>query len=96
MGEGLIQTIDNSAVTWTRTQCNAPPARRPVSGWYSLTECELRVAELVSHGHTYRAIGERLYVSRRTVETHVAHAFTKLGVESKAALASAYVIRFGA
>jgi DNA-binding CsgD family transcriptional regulator len=73
----------------------APPAPRPLSGWRSLTASELRVAELVSQGLTYRAIGERLFVSRRTVETHVAHVFVKLGVRSKAELASAYVIRFG-
>ena len=64
-------------------------------GWDSLTERELRVAELVSHGLRYREIGERLYVSRRTVETHVAHVFVKLDVQSKAGLAAAYVMRFG-
>lgn len=69
---------------------------RPRAGWGSLTESELRVAELASRGLTYRAIGERLYVSRRTVETHVAHVFVKLNVRSKAELASAYAIRFGA
>jgi DNA-binding CsgD family transcriptional regulator len=73
----------------------APPTPRPLAGWRSLTTAELRVAELVSQGLTYRAIGERLYVSRRTVETHVAHVFVKLGVRSKAELASAYVLRFG-
>lgn len=73
----------------------ASPERRPTTGWDSLTESELRVAGLVSEGLTYRAIGERLFVSRRTVETHVAHVFAKLEVRSKAALASAYVLRFG-
>jgi DNA-binding CsgD family transcriptional regulator len=74
----------------------AAPRPRPATGWDSLTESERRVAELVSHGLTYGAIGERLYVSRRTVETHVAHVFLKLGVGSKAELASAYVARHGA
>lgn len=74
----------------------ATPSPRPLTGWGSLTESELRIAELVSHGLTYRAIGERLFVSRRTVETHVAHVFVKLAVRSKAELASAFVIRFGA
>ncbi len=73
-----------------------PPAPRPLTGWGSLTKSELKVAELVSHGLTYRAIGERLFVSRRTVETHVAHVFGKLDVRSKSELASAYVARFGA
>jgi len=58
-----------------------------MSGWDSLSPTELRVTELVVEGLTYREIGERLGISRRTVETHVAHVFTKLGVASRSALA---------
>lgn len=75
---------------------DAASAPRPLTGWESLTSSELRVAELVSQGLTYRAIGERLFVSRRTVETHVAHVFVKLNVRSKAELAAAYAVRFRA
>jgi DNA-binding CsgD family transcriptional regulator len=52
-----------------------------------------RVVELVAAGHTYREIGERLFISRRTVETHVAHVFTKLNLKSKTELAEAYSTR---
>lgn len=33
-------------------------------------------------------VGERLYISRRTVQTHVVHIFMKLGVSSRAQLAA--------
>lgn len=66
---------------------------RPVTGWDSLTAAERAVVELVAEGHTYRDVAERLYVSRRTVETHVAHVFTKIGVSSKAELIGSYLRR---
>jgi DNA-binding CsgD family transcriptional regulator len=67
-----------------------PAAPRPTFGWGSLTEAERRVVDLASTGLTYREIGEQLFISRRTVETHVAHVFTKLGVRNKAQLALAF------
>jgi DNA-binding CsgD family transcriptional regulator len=62
--------------------------RRPESGWESLTKSEHRVAALVAEGLTNPEIGERLFVSRRTVETHVSHAFRKLGLSSRTQLAA--------
>jgi DNA-binding NarL/FixJ family response regulator len=44
--------------------------------------------DLVAEGLSNPQIGERLYVSPRTVQTHVAHVFTKLGVASRAQLAA--------
>ncbi|MGH9223682.1 MAG: helix-turn-helix domain-containing protein, partial [Acidimicrobiales bacterium] len=58
------------------------------TGWESLTETELRVAGLAAAGLTNRQIGERLFVSPRTVETHLGHAFAKLGVATRAHLAA--------
>jgi DNA-binding CsgD family transcriptional regulator len=63
--------------------------RRPTSGWESLTPTEARVVELVASGLTNREIAEQLFVSRYTVETHVKHVFTKLGVSSRIELAAA-------
>lgn len=64
-------------------------ARRPHPrvGWESLTDAELRVAALVAEGLTYREIAQRLSISKRTVETHVAHALAKLGRSSRRELA---------
>jgi DNA-binding CsgD family transcriptional regulator len=64
------------------------PRRRPQLGWESLTPTEGQVVDLVAEGLSNPQIGERLYVSPRTVQTHVAHVFTKLGVASRAQLAA--------
>jgi DNA-binding CsgD family transcriptional regulator len=73
-----------------------PATRRPARpdhGWEALTDAEERVVALVADGLTYRAIGEALVVSRRTVESHVASAFRKLDVHSRTALAEQYRAR---
>jgi len=54
----------------------------------TLTARELEIAELVAQGLTSQAIADRLYVSRRTVDTHVSRAFRKTGVSSRTALAA--------
>jgi DNA-binding CsgD family transcriptional regulator len=60
--------------------------RRARHGWGSLTSTELAVVSLVAEGLTNREAGQRLFISPRTVETHVSHVFTKLGLTSRAAL----------
>jgi DNA-binding NarL/FixJ family response regulator len=67
----------------------ARPRRSALSGPGALTPAEHRVAELAAHGHGNRAIAERLYVTPRTVETHLTHAFAKLDIRSRAELAAA-------
>ena len=61
---------------------------RPRVGWASLTPAELRVAALVAEDLTYREIGERMFLSRRTVENHVARMFAKLGISARRDLAA--------
>src|SRR6516162_6214892 len=51
--------------------------RRPSFGWDSLTPTELEVARLAAAGLTNPVIGERLFISRGTVKTHLLHVFTK-------------------
>jgi DNA-binding CsgD family transcriptional regulator len=67
----------------------ARPRRLTVSGRDSLTPSELRVAELATEGQTNREIAQRLFVTQKTVETHLGHVFRKLGLESRAQLAFA-------
>jgi DNA-binding CsgD family transcriptional regulator len=62
--------------------------QRPQQGWESLTPTERAVADLVAEGLSNPQIAERLFVSRRTVQTHVAHAFSKLDIGSRAQLAA--------
>ncbi len=53
----------------------------------TLTSRELEVAELVAEGLTNREIGARLFISIRTVTSHLDHIYTKLGLSSRDALA---------
>ena len=62
--------------------------RRPSKGWESLTPTEIEVVLLVTQGLTNVEIGRRLFISRRTVETHLSHIFAKLGVSSRVQLAA--------
>ncbi|MBE1470282.1 DNA-binding CsgD family transcriptional regulator [Kibdelosporangium phytohabitans] len=52
-----------------------------------LTPHELNIAQLAAEGLTNREIGQRLYLSHRTVGTHLHRIFPKLGVSSRADLA---------
>jgi len=58
-------------------------------GWASLTATEVRVAGLVRDGLTNREIATRLFVSPRTVQTHVAHILQKTGLRSRVDVARA-------
>jgi pimeloyl-ACP methyl ester carboxylesterase/DNA-binding CsgD family transcriptional regulator len=62
--------------------------RRVRSGWESLTEAELTVVGLIGHGMTNPQMAERLFVSPRTVQTHVAHIMVKLGMDRRAEIAA--------
>ena len=64
-------------------------------GWEALTATERDVARLAAQGLTNRQIGARLYVSPRTVETHLSHVFQKLSLSTRVELA-AEVTRLGA
>jgi DNA-binding CsgD family transcriptional regulator len=61
----------------------ARPRRTALSGIDALTPAEHRVATLAAGGRGNREIAEQLYVTRRTVETHITHIFQKLGITSR-------------
>jgi DNA-binding CsgD family transcriptional regulator len=61
--------------------------KRPTSGWASLTPTERDVVRLVSEGLGNNDIAARLFVSPRTVQTHLTHVYTKLGLTSRVQLA---------
>jgi DNA-binding CsgD family transcriptional regulator len=61
--------------------------KRPASGWGSLTPTELDVVRLVSEGLANNDVAARLFVSPRTVQTHLTHVYAKLGLTSRVQLA---------
>ena len=61
--------------------------KRPATGWASLTPTERRVVQLLSEGLANNDIATRLFVSPRTVQTHLTHVYTKLGLTSRVQLA---------
>jgi DNA-binding CsgD family transcriptional regulator len=61
---------------------------RPRFGWASLTPTEHAVAGLVTEGLSNPQVGARMYISSRTVQTHLAHIFAKLDISSRAQLAA--------
>jgi DNA-binding CsgD family transcriptional regulator len=60
--------------------------KRPTSGWASLTPAELDVVRLVSEGLSNNDLATRLFVSPRTVQTHLTHVYTKLSRTSRVQL----------
>ncbi|MGH3718607.1 MAG: LuxR C-terminal-related transcriptional regulator [Pseudonocardiaceae bacterium] len=64
---------------------DSTPLSRPAAlvGPAMLSDREREVAELILTGLTYRQIGERLFISAKTVEHHVARMRQRLGVTSR-------------
>jgi predicted ATPase/class 3 adenylate cyclase/DNA-binding CsgD family transcriptional regulator len=60
--------------------------KRPTSGWASLTPMENDVVALVREGLGNKDIGARLFISPRTVQTHLTHVYAKLGLSSRVQL----------
>jgi DNA-binding CsgD family transcriptional regulator len=67
----------------------ARPRRERLSGPASLTAGEWRVAELAAEGMTNRRIAQALFLTTKTVETHLSHAYMKLNIAGRAELAVA-------
>jgi DNA-binding CsgD family transcriptional regulator len=67
----------------------ARPRRTAAAGRDGLTPSELRVTEMAASGQTNREIAQALFVTEKTVETHLGRAFMKLGVRSRKQLAQA-------
>ncbi|SED54072.1 regulatory protein, luxR family [Streptomyces sp. 2231.1] len=66
-------------------------AARPVSQGERalLSPAELRVVELVVRGHSSQEVAEKLFLSKRTVDTHLGRIYRKLGIHSRHELTGA-------
>ena len=60
--------------------------KRAATGWASLTPMENDVVRLVREGLGNKDIGARLFISPRTVQTHLTHVYAKLGISSRVQL----------
>ncbi len=60
--------------------------QRPHTGIDSLTESELKVAQLVAAGATNRSVAEKLSLSPHTVNSHLRNTFAKLDIRSRTEL----------
>ena len=93
MGEEDFQAAWDEGAALSTTEAIAYAQRgrgerkRPSSGWGSLTPAELDVVRLVSEGLGNKDIATRLFVSPRTVQSHLTRVYTKLGLTSRVQLA---------
>ncbi|MUL49873.1 LuxR family transcriptional regulator [Mycobacterium sp. CBMA293] len=93
LGENVFESVwaegaalsTNEAIAYA--QRGRGERKRPATGWASLTPAELDVVRLVSEGLANKDIATRLFVSPRTVQAHLTHAYTKLGLSSRVQLA---------
>jgi DNA-binding NarL/FixJ family response regulator len=72
-----------------RTHRRTQPGKPDASGLESLTQRELQIARLVVDRKTNPQIAAELYLSKKTVETHLRHIFEKMDTPSRVALARA-------
>jgi DNA-binding CsgD family transcriptional regulator len=60
--------------------------KRPTTGWESLTPTERDVVRLIEEGLPNKDIATRLFISPRTVQSHLTHIYAKLGLTSRVQL----------
>lgn len=73
----------------------ARPRRLRLSGIDSLTPSERRVAELAAQGQTNKQIAQALFLSTRTVETHIRHTLQKLEITSREQISDRLLLSSG-
>ena len=79
--------VEPDLTIWAaRAQAESARLGVTVTGTAELTGTELRVAERAAAGLSNRDIAAELFVSTKTVETHLSSAYRKLGIRSRAQL----------
>ncbi|WP_158171386.1 helix-turn-helix transcriptional regulator [Rhodococcus sp. JT-3] len=94
MGATTLSTRITSRLRALGLRLDASAAQeRPRTGWSSLTRTEVTIAELIAAGLNGAEIADKLYISQRTVQTHVSHTLTKLDLRTRVELAAFTVSR---
>ena len=83
----LAARLDDLGAAPFAARARALVPARPSGVGSALTRRELEIARLVAEGRSNAQIAAELFVSVRTVTSHLDHAYTKLGIGSRAALA---------
>jgi DNA-binding NarL/FixJ family response regulator len=83
---GLSTTIDFAMAFAAEDKWPARPVAVKIETQTPLTKRELEIARLIAHDMSNHEIATRLFLSERTVETHVTHMFNKLGLNSRVQL----------
>jgi len=78
--QGAALPLDDAVALATRSRGGR---KRPSVGWEALTSTERQVVDLVLSGLSNAEIGQRMFVSPRTVQGHLSRAFAKVGVGSR-------------
>jgi DNA-binding CsgD family transcriptional regulator/tetratricopeptide (TPR) repeat protein len=60
-----------------------PRPQRADHGWEALTPTEMKIATMLAGGASTPGIARGMFLSRRTVQTHISHILTKLGAKSR-------------
>lgn len=84
---GAAALVERARVELKAT--GARPRRLMVTGQDALTPSERRIAILAAEGRSNREIAQALFVTSKTVETHLSHAYRKLDITSRTQIASA-------
>jgi DNA-binding NarL/FixJ family response regulator len=85
LAEAVRRVSDGGVVVDPELVARLVDRSRPASPLDDLTAREHEVLALMAEGFTDRGIGERLFVTPKTVETHIRHIFGKLGLPETAA-----------
>jgi DNA-binding CsgD family transcriptional regulator len=70
-----------------RRGVHGPRPRRAAFGWEALTPTELKIADQIAQGQSTPKIAQDMFLSRRTVQTHISHILNKIGARSRVDIA---------
>ncbi|MEM9823046.1 MAG: response regulator transcription factor [Bacteroidota bacterium] len=77
----MSPTVAAKTLAFLRKPQLSPKHKNPED--YHLTKREIEILELLSSGKSYQSIGQELFISHKTVSSHVENIYRKLNVHSK-------------